>query len=131
MANIYEETSSLTLKEIFDTSIARSKRWHEAQEPWSRADWLVAIMGEFGELCNVAKKLRRVETKAPNINLEEGRKISDFETAKARMLEEAADFILYTPSFLASIGATADEFNEAIRKKFNQKSEEYGFPERL
>ena len=122
---------SLTIAQLFIVSVARSKRWHDKQEPWSRNDWLVAVLGELGEAANASKKLRRIETGAPNINLEAGRQLSGDAEAKQQILVEIADFILYVPSLVAQMGFTATEFEQALRDKFNLKSEEYGFPERL
>lgn len=126
---------SLTLEEIRLASISRSKKWHEKEQPWDLRDWIIATVGELGELCNVQKKKRRIETGAPNINTEPGRQISDQYEARLKMLYEAADTFLY----LQIVAESAREgyeyqlptFEEAIKHVFNTKSVEYGFPERL
>lgn len=139
---------TMTIQELVEKSRSRGARWHEAQEPWDKRDWALAQTGETGELLgsvlrlfsllmklgesageinNAMKKMRRVETGAPNINTA-GRDIVHLEALRAKVAQEVADSILYMPQLCDSLGI---DFEEAIRYTFNQKSVEYGFPERL
>lgn len=119
--------ASLTFAELISKSESRSLRWHQASQPWTPADWAIAVFGEVGEMCNALKKLNRILTNAPNIN-EPGRQLSTIEEAKDAIGDEIADYIIYTPCLAASLGI---DLEKHIIRKFNQKSEEYGFPERL
>lgn len=135
---------SLTIAEIISKSLSRSKRWHETQQPWTTSDWATALAGEggelsgailglivaehVGELCNAVKKLRRIETGAPNINLDPGRQISSREEAILKIGQEMADILLYMPSLANELGI---DLEANIKVTFNTKSIEYGFPERL
>lgn len=76
---------------------------------WTIAEWTNAMAGECGEACNFSKKIRR----------------GDFDHDPAlgnRMLaKELADTIIY-----ADLAAQRQGINlgEAVRDKFNEKSEE-------
>lgn len=120
----------LTIRQILETSQARSRRWHAGGEPWGLVDWSNAIAGETGEMCNAIKKLRRVVTGAKNINNEPGRQL-DESNAKSVAVRECADILLYMPMLIEELGYTPEQFERIIRDVFNRKSEEYSFPERL
>lgn len=142
---------SLTIAELMEKSLSRGQRWHEADQPWKIADWGIAMTGEGGELAeavlkyfqvatatlevlkhageagNAIKKLRRIETAAPNIN-DPGRQIYTLEAAKQKIGQEVADMILYVPQLVALLDI---DLERALCETFNAKSIEYGFPERL
>lgn len=119
----------MRINELFNTSIERAKKWHPGGiEEWSALEWAGAMCGEAGEAANAAKKLKRVESKLQNINAP-GRSLIDIEAARAQVGDEVADTILYGVLLMARVGITDPE--EVIRRVFNRKSEEYGFPERI
>lgn len=138
----------MTVNEILATSVARSNRWHPGGlTDWSALEWAGATAGEAGEACeavlmlaalrmahkagesaNAAKKIQRIESGIKNINVGE-RSLTDLDKAKRVVCKEAADTILYAIILMARAGETDAE--SVIRGVFNQKSEEYGFPERL
>lgn len=137
----------LSLNLIMSTSVKRTMRWHKAGvSEWSALEWAGAMMGEQGELAgallfylakmtaaageaaNAAKKLRRLELGNQNIN-EEGRHIKSLEEARAKIGQEFCDVILYGVLLASRAGIT--DLEAIMRKTFNDKSEEYGFPERL
>lgn len=120
---------SLTFREVWEKSILRSHRWTRGM--WTASDYAVATTGEWGEACNAIKKLNRIKIGAPNINNEEGRQLSTIADAKKVIINEIADTILYIPGLCNALEITSDELEQALRNVFNQKSEEYGFPERL
>ena len=86
------------------------------------------MAGEAGEVCNAAKKLKRLEDQIASINLEDGRSIQDIETARTFIVREIADTILYGVLLAERVDR---DLEAAIVEVFNSKSEEYGFPERL
>lgn len=87
------------------------------EEGWNEAEWGCAIAGEVGELCNVLKKYIR---QAP------------FDPPKARLADmaakELADVIIYADLIGCRLGI---DVGEAVRAKFNEVSEKYGFPQRI
>lgn len=114
--------------EVHVVNVERGKLWHDGDlKNWSIADWSNAMAGEAGETCNAVKKLRRIQDEIKNIS-EPGRQLSTVEQAKDKIAEEAADTFLYLDLLMEAIGRSLPE---AIIKKFNKTSEEYGFPQRL
>lgn len=119
---------NLTLAEIQDTSAQRCVRWHpRGLEQWSTLEWTGCVAGEAGEACNAAKKLKRLEDELVSIN-DPTRSYVDEEAAKEAIAQETADTILYAVLVFSRIGRDAERY---VRQAFNQKSIEYGFPERL
>lgn len=116
----------LTFQDLRNANISRLQKWHAGKE-WSVTDWSNASAGELGEMCNAIKKLRRIEDELPNIN-ERERQISSKEQALDMIAEELADTIIYLDLLANHLGI---DIAMAIKYKFNKKSEEYGFPERL
>lgn len=120
---------SLTIRFLQYINATRAKRWHKGGiEDWSALEWAGAMAGEAGEACNAAKKLKRIEDDIANINLEDGRSLTDRENASAKIVDEIADTVIYGVLLAERVGM---DLEEAIRMKFNKKSEEYGFPERI
>ncbi len=139
--------NSLTLQEIFNTSLSRTHRWVSSDD-WSPLEWAGAMCGETGETAgavlaylaklthvsgetsNTAKKLKRMLDGVASIN-EGDRHLTDISKAKKQVAKECCDVVLYSLLLAASVGCTADEFIETLREVFNSKSVEYGFPEML
>lgn len=119
-----EEVSGLNLALLRAVNVQRSKRWHEGGEPWGVADWSNAMAGEAGEACNAVKKLRRIETGL----LKRGKGSLTREEAISMIAEELADVVLYADLLADHLGI---DLSRAITEKFNLKSEEMDFPERL
>lgn len=108
------------------TNAARGERWHHGDlRQWSLLEWAGAMAGEAGEACNVAKKIRRIQLELPN--REAGLSVADSEALEAKLAREVADTIIYGLLLMSALGKDA---SEVIADVFNQKSEEYGFPER-
>lgn len=119
----------MQINELFAASVERSKEWHPGGvEDWSPLEWAGAMCGEAGEAANAAKKLKRVEDGIANINLP-GRLLDEVEMARGIVAEEIADTILYGLLVMARVGVTNPE--AILRKVFNAKSAEYGFPQRV
>lgn len=120
----------LTLADIVRASVSRAEKWHpKGIQEWSPLEWAGAMAGEAGEACNAAKKLKRIEGGLPNINTEQGREILDSAlAARKKVAHEVADTILYAVLLMVIVGG---DLEKEVRDVFNQKSEEYGFPERL
>jgi NTP pyrophosphatase (non-canonical NTP hydrolase) len=90
-------------------------------ESWSLSHWFTAAMGELGEAANVAKKLNRVRDGIP------GNKKSE-EELRLDLADELADTYIYLDLLAQSQGI---DLAGAVRRKFNEKSEEIGYPERI
>lgn len=124
----------MTLNDIVKASVSRANRWHPSGlEEWSPLEWAGAMAGEAGEACNAAKKLKRVQTSLKHIDkrLVSSKSLSlmtESESYKEQVAKEAADTILYALLLIAVVNRDPEKI---ITTVFNQKSEEYGFPERL
>jgi NTP pyrophosphatase (non-canonical NTP hydrolase) len=119
----------MTIDELYRINLERCNRWHPGGiHEWTPLEWAGAMCGEAGEAANAAKKLRRVTSHLQNIN-QPGRSLIVEETAKAAICREVADTILYAMLLLGSIDCQSPD--DVIKEVFNQKSIEYGFPERL
>lgn len=117
----------ITIHDLQVINRERAIKWHtNEEEPWTLVDWTNALAGEAGEACNASKKLKRINTKLPN--KEAGLDKSNVDELKLKVAKECADNILYAILTIDYLGFDA---TETIRKVFNQKSIEYGFPERL
>lgn len=117
----------MDIRYIQDVNRQRANRWHGGNfKEWSGLEWAGALCGEAGEAANVAKKLKRVESNYAGNAHSEHPLVP--EELKAAMASEVADTFLY----LALLASRYEiDLETAIVTKFNKKSEEMGFPERL
>jgi len=98
--------------------IANVKRCEQVFHPLGAgtpAEWACAMAGEAGEACNVAKKIKRLETgtntaKAP----------ATLDECRRQMAKELADTVIYADLLAARLGIN---LGDAIRDKFNEVSE--------
>lgn len=109
---------------ISEVNRARAIEWHRQGSPWLSVDWSNAVAGEAGELCNVVKKIRRLETRVIAKRATE----NNMSVLIDKAAGEIADVYIYLDLTAAYFGI---DLPEAIRRKFNATSEEFGFPHRL
>ena len=86
--------------------------------------WTTALAGEVGELCNMIKKIQRVERGG----VDGGSSYTAKDITKEMLKEEIGGIAIYL-DLLASLLDISLE--EAIVDTFNSKSEKYGFKEKL
>jgi NTP pyrophosphatase (non-canonical NTP hydrolase) len=86
--------------------------------------WTTALAGEVGELCNMIKKMQRVERGG----VDGGSSYTAKDITKEMLKEEIGGIAIYL-DLLASLLDISLE--EAIVDTFNSKSEKYGFKEKL
>lgn len=116
--------TDLCIRDVQRTNAERCQRWHgHPSQQWSGLEWAGAMCGEAGEAANVAKKLRRLEQGMIGNGPDD-----DAPHLTEKLADECADVFLYL-CLLASHYEI--DMTSAIRAKFNRKSEEQGFPERL
>ena len=114
-----------TLEEATIVNRERSAIWHQGGVPWSLADWSNAMCGEAGELANMVKKIRRIETNTHGRYTEKERRAL---VEKAKL--EVADVFMYLDLLLEQLDSDATMY-DVVAKKFNITSLEYGFHHRL
>lgn len=114
----------MTFDELRSANATRVHRWHDEDSiPWNIAEWTNALCGEAGEAANVAKKIRRVETRARGRDNER-----DVDELRRKLGDELADVVIYADLCAHELGLS---LAECVAVKFNRTSVEYGFPERL
>lgn len=115
------------IRDLQSINVSRANRWHGGDfKEWSGLEWAGAMCGEAGEAANVAKKLRRVELQIDG-NAFSDRKLN-VDELRRELASECADTFLY----LLLLAARYDiDLHSAVVEKFNRKSEEMGFPERI
>lgn len=128
MTTIYHsDPMGLTIAQVQAVNIERADRWHSGNfRVWSGLEWAGAMCGEAGEVANVCKKLRRLETGTSGNAWSE--RPLQHDALIAALGGECADTFLYLTLVASRYGLN---LALAVRDKFNVKSEEMGFPERL
>ncbi len=112
----------LSFKQLREANLSRCKRWHPGGiEDWSLSDWAIAMMGEAGEALNIVKKLNRSRDGITG-------NTKNVIALREDLAEELTDTIIYIDLLAARAGVSLEK---AMILKFNTKSEEHGFPERL
>lgn len=103
----------------------RLKRWHSDSEPWTLLEYAGAMCGESGEAANFAKKIKRIHQRLPNFK--RGLATDKINELNQALAKEVADSIIYSLIILSELDMDA---SEVIANVYDQKSIEYGFPER-
>lgn len=120
------EHDALTIDKLALVSAERSARWHPTpNQEFNLFEMCGAMAGEAGECLNAGKKHRRIQLSLIN---KSDHPLTDFVTAEAAIAKEAADTILYAVLVIQQAG---HDVGETLRRVFNEKSIECGFPERL
>lgn len=119
----------LTFGRFSAVNAVRCKRWHEDMTDWNISDWTNAMAGEAGEAANIAKKMRRIQTKRRPFGVDwTDEEKAEWEALRQKLGKEVADTITYADlcaAFLRLVTGTL------VVDKFNEVSERYDFPERL
>lgn len=100
---------------------ARAARWHPGfpnNDEWTIADWSNAVCGEAGEMANVVKKMRRIETGHRGAN------DPSIDELRAMLAEEIADVYAYLDLLATKCGI---DLEEAAIAKFNKVSVREGW----
>jgi len=111
-----------TFQYVSQTSKDRSIMWQGALENWSNSDWAMALTGELGELCNVLKKIKRLDDSTERTD--RGTREELMQTAAT----EIGDTFIYLDLLCSRLGL---DMYECIATTFNRVSEREGFPHRL
>lgn len=115
------------LRTLQALNVDRANLWHGGDfRNWTGLEWAGALCGEAGEAANVAKKLRRVELGiAGNAWSERPLEVADL---RGKLAGEIADTLLYLCLLASYYGI---DVQQVTADKFNAKSEEMGFPQRI
>ena len=113
---------------LFKNSAGETAHFYADGSDWSINDWLVAITGELGEACNLAKKLRRGDfDKADAVPADVAAK-EGVKTYGEWLANELADVQIYLDILVYQFRL---DLGEIVRRKFNKTSERIGVDTRL
>lgn len=116
----------MDISQLQSINAIRAERWHHhGKTDWTLLEWAGAMCGESGEAANVAKKIRRLDMQLPN--KEKGLDKSNLRELQIKCAMEIADSIIYGLIILSKLDLDA---SNVLAHVFNEKSIEYGFPER-
>lgn len=114
------DAGALTFDAFRAANAARCVKWHPAGiASWSDSDWIVAIVGELGELASFIKMRNRERDGLPG---------NKFSPTDEQIAKEAADVYTYLDLFCERNGIN---LGRAAVEKFNEVSKRVGFPDRI
>jgi len=102
------KNKKLTFDDLRKKNLKRLGEIHNCEE-WDYPEWMMATMGELGELANILKKIRR------------GSKVWNDET-REEVRYELADTMIYLDLLANCLN---EDLGEAVREKFNLVSKKY------
>lgn len=109
------EQVGLGLQTLRVANINRCEQVFHPIKAWTPAEWACAMAGEAGEACNIAKKIKRLET-----GTNTAKDPATMAECCLLMGKELADTVIYCDLLAASLDIN---LGEAIRDKFNEVSE--------
>jgi len=133
-----EDGSALTFAALRKANIARlplfkgnagqTAHTEEDGSDWVINDWIVAVLGELGELANLAKKLRRGDFGLDDDVPEDVVRKEAVATYRDWLANECADVAIYLDLLLYQLRR---DLGEAVRRKFNRTSDKIGVEVKL
>lgn len=112
-----------TFQYVSEINKNRAIEWHKAPlSNWSPQDWGCAMVGEAGELCNVLKKMKRVQDEITSSNNPESEKLIKMAA------EEIGDTFIYLDLLCQRLGL---DMYTCVSETFNRVSKREGFSHRL
>lgn len=114
----------LDLAALRPVNVQRAKEGFKCYDNQPLTYWTTALAGEVGELCNMIKKMQRVEKGG----MDGGSSYSAKDITKEMLKEEIGGIAIYL-DLLASLMDISLE--EAIIDTFNSKSDKYGFYQKI
>lgn len=113
----------MNLLDLREANVTRCEQVFHPLKAWSPAEWACAMAGEAGEACNIAKKIKRLETRTNT-----AKDPKTLEECRVLMGKELADTIIYADLLAASLNI---DLGQAVRDKFNEVSVRMGSDIRL
>lgn len=107
---------SLTFNDLQIINELRCKESFHELDSWNTCEWMCAVAGEVGEACNIAKKLKRLETSQGYRKEELGQAFQ----LTNELSYEIADAVIYLDLVATSLGFNLEDL---VRKKFNITSD--------
>ena len=124
LPHIKKMNMSLDLKAFRPINVDRARNGFKCYDNQPLTYWTTALAGEVGELCNMIKKLQRVERGG----VDGGSSYTAKDITKEMLKEEIGGIAIYLDLMASLLDI---DLTEAIVDTFNNKSEELGFPQRV
>jgi NTP pyrophosphatase (non-canonical NTP hydrolase) len=118
------QNMSLDLQTFRTINIDRARNGFKCYDNQPLTYWTTALAGEVGELCNMIKKLQRVELGG----VDGGSSYTAKNITKEMLKEEIGGIAIYLDLMASLLDI---DLTEAIVDTFNNKSEQLGFSQRL
>ena len=115
---------SFDLRAFRELNISRARTGFRCYDNQPLTYWTTALAGEVGELCNMIKKMERVQRGG----IDGGSSYTAKDIDKNMLKEEIGGIAIYL-DLLASL--LDIDLQEAIVDTFNEKSKKYGFPQKV
>lgn len=113
----------LDLSRFRELNVDRARNGFRCYDNQPITYWTTALAGEVGELCNMIKKMQRVEKGG----VDGGSSYTAKDISKEMLQEEIGGIAIYL-DLLASL--LDIDLGEAMIHTFNSKSEKMGFPQK-
>lgn len=110
----------LDLAALRPVNVQRAKEGFKCYDNQPLTYWTTALAGEVGELCNMIKKMQRVEKGG----VDGGSSYTAKDITPDLLKEEIGGIAIYLDLLASLLGISLEE---AIIDTFNRKSEKYGF----
>lgn len=117
-----ENCERLTFARLRDANVRRCEAPDGFNHPlaaWNALEWAGAMCGEAGEACNVAKKMRRLETGVTHRTQE-----ADADILRMKLADELGDVVIYADLLAQRAGL---DLGKCVAKKFDRTSSEIGY----
>lgn len=124
----------LTIKELQIANVERCERWHGATgvNDWTTLEWAGAAAGEMGEAANIAKKLKRFDSRMQQNETMRTLRAAAVDHERLTLVRMLASEIAGTVIYLGLLAAREGiDLETALREEFNKVSVREDFPERL
>jgi NTP pyrophosphatase (non-canonical NTP hydrolase) len=115
---------SIDLQSFRPINVDRARNGFKCYDNQPLTYWTTALAGEVGELCNMIKKLQRVERGG----VDGGSSYSAKDITREMLKEEIGGIAIYLDLMASLLDI---DLSEAIVDTFNQKSEQLGFTHRV
>jgi NTP pyrophosphatase (non-canonical NTP hydrolase) len=111
------------LKAFRPVNVDRARNGFKCYDNQPLTYWTTALAGEVGELCNMVKKMQRVERGG----VDGGSSYLAKDITKEMLKEEIGGIAIYLDLMASLLDI---DLTEAVVDTFNRKSEQLGFPHR-
>lgn len=113
---------SLNFKTLAEANLLRAETlYHKNITDWSPLEWGGALSGEVGELNNILKKIKKIDSNLGHFNYKPGEQ--DLEKLRAQAASEIGDVAIYLDLVAQRLQL---DLGDCVVTKFNEVSKREG-----